>query len=52
MARRLTLDDVEERAAIIEDGEKCTRERTEALTARLYGCKTWSELMKEVKDAY
>lgn len=47
---QLRLCEAEERAAIIEDGEKCTRERAEVLTAGMYGCSTWEELMKEMKD--
>lgn len=42
---RLTLCEVEERAAIIEDGEKVTRKKSEILTARIYGCKSWEELL-------
>lgn len=36
------IDAVEERAAIIEEGEKCRRETAENCAARLHGFADWA----------
>lgn len=51
MANNLTLDDVEERSAIVADGCGVSRAKSEALTAAQYGCKTWDELIRRLHEA-
>jgi len=48
MANDLTLDEVIERAAIVAEGCNVSREKSEALTAAQYGCKTWQELIDRI----
>ena len=48
MANNLTLDEIEERAAIIADGCNVSRSKSEALTAAQFGCKTWKELIDRI----
>lgn len=43
------IDAVEERAAIIEDGEKCRRETAENCAARLHGFADWSAYRAHVR---
>lgn len=50
--RPLTLCEAEERAAIIEDGCGVSRHKSEALTAQIYGCKTWQELIDHIGGDY
>lgn len=45
---RLTLCEVEERAAIREYDGCMTRAQAELLTARGYGAKTWQELIDRI----
>lgn len=45
---RLTLCEVEERAAIREYDGGMTRAEAEGLTARDNGCKTWQELVDRI----
>lgn len=42
MELRDLIDVVEERAAIIEEGEKCRRETAENCAARLHGFADWA----------
>lgn len=41
-------DLVEERAAIIEEGEKCSRQEAERRTAQFYGFDSWAKMMEEI----
>ena len=43
------IDAVEERAAIIEDGEKCRRETAENCAARLHGFADWAAYRAHVR---
>lgn len=38
-----------ERAAIIEEGEGCSRHKAERITANLRGFPTWSDMMRAVQ---
>ena len=43
------IDAVDERAAIIEEGEKCRRETAENHAARLHGFADWAEYRAHVR---
>jgi len=45
----ILIDIVEERAAIIEEGEKCRRETAENHAARLHGFSDWSAYRAHVR---
>lgn len=46
----VTRCDIEERAAILQEGCGVSRDKAEALTARMYGSKTWNELLEGLKQ--
>ena len=39
-------DMIEERAALIQDGEGCSRARAEDMAARLHGFSSWADWLK------
>lgn len=50
--RRISRDDYAdaiERAAIIEEGDGCSRHKAERITANLRGFPTWADLMRAVQ---
>lgn len=46
------IDFVEERAAIIEEGEKCRRETAENHAARLHGFADWAAFQARVRSEF
>lgn len=48
MAMRDLTDAVEERAAIIQEGEKCSRRIAENHAARLHGFTDWADFQARV----
>lgn len=48
--RALARDLVEERAAIIEEGEGCTRWLAEDLAARGHGFADWFDFIRKTRD--
>jgi len=42
-------DALEERAAIIADGERCTQWLAQETAARQHGYESWAEAMREIK---
>ena len=43
------LELLEERAAIVEEGCKCSRYISQSTVARAYGYQTWGDLLRDVK---
>lgn len=46
-----TRDTLEERDAIIAEGERVTRQKAEDLAAKQHGFPTWDRAMKEMKGS-
>ena len=46
MTNKERFEDAEERAAIIQEGEKCQRTTAEHYTAKLRGFQTWQDMVE------
>lgn len=46
----VTLDELIERAAIVEEGEQVSRQKAEDLADKMHGFPTWDRAMKALKN--